>query len=359
MTTTTDPGVEFHPLTVTDVSRLTDEAVAVTFDVPPELRDDYRHVAGQHLILRATIDGRDVRRSYSICSPAGSDRLQVGIKHLPGGAFSTWANTELAPGTVIEATKPAGEFVHRPRRDTGGSYAAIAAGSGITPVLSIIATTLRDEPESRFTLIFGNREGRSVMFLDEIDAVKGAYPDRFMVMHILSRESHAVPLLEGRIDADKLDDLFSTVVEPDDVDTWYLCGPRGLVETAREVLTARGVDPGLVHDELFYAGDVIAPVAPVEESTGATVRFTLDGRTSTVMVDPDGAPILDHVLSVRPEGPFSCRSGACASCRAQVTEGEVRMDRNWSLNNAEVAAGQILTCQSHPVSDVVELTYDV
>ena len=356
--TEAERGVRFHPLTVAAVDRLTDDAVSVAFHVPDDLRDVFTHVAGQHLILRATIDGQDVRRSYSICSPVGAERPRVGIKHLPGGAFSTWANTELQPGMVIEATPPTGDFLHRPSRDTGRSYGAVAAGSGITPVLSIIATTLRDEPDADVTLIYGNREGRTVMFLDEIDDLKGRYPDRLMVVHVLSRESHAVPLFEGRIDETKLAALFDTVVDAHGKNGWFLCGPQGVVEAARSVLTARGVDPAIVHDELFYAGDVV-PVAPVEEGTGATVRFTLDGRTSTVRVDPNGAPILDHVLSVRPEGPFSCRSGACASCRAQVTAGEVRMDRNWSLNDDEVARGQILTCQAHPSSDVVELTYDV
>lgn len=358
MTVVSDQAVRFHPLTVAAVERVTDDSVAVSFDIPNELREEYRHTAGQHLILRATIDGEDVRRSYSICSPVGSEQIQVGIKQLDGGAFSTWANTVLSPGTVIEATPPTGEFLHATDGKVGGSYGAIAAGSGITPILSILATTLRDEPDSRCTLIFGNREGRSVMFLDEIDDLKGRYPDRLRVFHILSRESHVVPLFEGRIDEAKLEALFGGVVDADGIDEWFLCGPRGVVEAARAVLERRGCAPDVVHDELFYAGDAVAPVEVTAE-TGSTVRFTLDGRTSTVMVDPDGPPILDHVLTVRPEGPFSCRSGACASCRAQVTVGDVRMDRNWSLNEAEVASGQVLTCQSHPVSDVVELTYDV
>jgi ring-1,2-phenylacetyl-CoA epoxidase subunit PaaE len=351
-------AVEFHPLTVDAVDRLTDDAVRVRFAVPPDKASLFAHVPGQHLIVRSTIDGRDTRRSYSICSASGTDVLEVGIKHLPGGMFSTWANRELRPGDVIEVTPPAGEFCHQPDATERRSYGAIAAGSGITPILSIIASTLRDEPASEFTLVYGNREGRSVMFLDEIDALKGRYPDRFMVVHVLSRETHAVPLFEGRIDEDKLRALFGGVVAADTIQEWFLCGPRGVVDAARSVLAERGVPDDHVHDELFFAGDGPTVVA-TDDAVGSVVRFTLDGRTSTVIVDPDGAPILDHVLSVRPEGPFSCRSGACASCRAVVTAGEVRMDRNWSLNGDEVAAGQILTCQSHPVSADVELTYDV
>lgn len=352
-------AVTFHPLTVASVDRLTDESVRIGFAIPEDLVDEFRFVPGQHLTLKADIDGDDVRRSYSICCPSNTDRLEVGIKRLPGGAFSTWANDALRPGMVVEVTPPTGEFTHAPSSDRTGRYVAIAAGSGITPVLSIIASTLRDEPSSEFTLVFGNRNGASVMFLDEVDAIKGAYPDRFSVFHILSREDHAVPLFNGRVDAGKLTELFEAMIEPAGIDEWFLCGPRGLVEDARSVLAATGVADDKVHDELFYAGGDGPPVVAVDDAIGSDVRFTLDGRTSSVTVDPDGAPILDHVLSVRPEGPFSCRSGACASCRAQVTQGEVRMDRNWSLNADEVARGQILTCQAHPVSDIVELTYDV
>ena len=352
-------AVTFHPLTVASIDRLTAESVRVTFAVPDELSDQFRFVPGQHLTLRAEIDGEDVRRSYSICCPSDTGTLQVGIKHLPGGAFSSWANGALTPGMVIEATPPTGEFIHEADASRRARYVAIAAGSGITPVMSIIESTLRDEPMSEFTLVFGNRNGSSVMFLDDIDAIKGRYPDRFSVFHILSREGHAVPLFNGRVDDAKLGELFSSLIDADTVDEWFLCGPRGLVEDARATLSGIGVAETKVHDELFYAGGDGPTVVAVDDEVGSEVRFTLDGRTSTVTVDPDGAPILDHVLSVRPEGPFSCRSGACASCRAQVTAGEVRMDRNWSLNAAEVEAGQILTCQSHPVSDVVELTYDV
>ncbi|MGI9666359.1 MAG: 2Fe-2S iron-sulfur cluster-binding protein [Acidimicrobiia bacterium] len=352
-------AVAFHPLTVSSVASLTDDSVVVTFEIPEELGETFRFIPGQHLTLRRTINGEDVRRSYSICSPSGSASLQVGIKKLEGGTFSTWANDQLSAGMSLESTPPAGEFLLEAEPGRAGVYVAIAAGSGITPVLSIIASTLRDEPNSRFTLIFGNRNGTSVMFLDEIDAIKGRYPDRFSVFHILSRESQPVPLLSGRLDAEKLSELFRTVVSPRAVDGWYLCGPRGMVEGARAVLSSLATDPNRIHDELFYAGGDGPVEAAVDDAIGSQVRFTLDGRTSSVIVDPDGAPILDHVLSVRPEGPFSCRSGACASCRAQVTAGEVRMDRNWSLNQAEVDAGQVLTCQSHPVSEVVELTYDV
>lgn len=350
---------EFHTLTVASVEPLTDDSVAVTLDVPTDLADAYAHTPGQHLIVRATIDGEDVRRSYSICSPAGTASPRVGIKHLSGGAFSSFANGQLRAGDMLEVTPPKGEFTLTPSGSNRNHYVAFAAGSGITPVMSMISSVLEREPRSMFTLIYGNKNGRSVMFLDDLDAMKGSYPDRFVLLHILTRETHSIPLLEGRIDESKVDQLLGTVIDPETVDSWYLCGPRGMVDAVRSSLSGRRIATDTIHDELFFAGGVDEIEVAQDDVVGSRVRFTLDGRTSTAIVATDGAPILDHVLAIRPEGPFSCRSGACASCRAQVTEGEVRMDRNWSLSAEEVASGQILTCQSHPVSDVVELTYDI
>ena len=352
-------AVEFHTLVVSGVEPVTDNSVAVTFDVPEDLVETFAHDAGQHVIVKAAIDGESVRRSYSICSPADSRELTVGIKHLDGGVFSTYANSVLSVGDTIEVTPPTGDFTISVNRENDNHYIAIAAGSGITPVLSMISTVLAAEPASRFTLIYGNRDGRSVMFLDELDALKNRYPERFVVFHILSRESHAIDLFEGRIDQEKLIRLFSTVVDAGTATDWYLCGPSGMVRAAQAVLTAGGVPEHNIHDELFFAGDDTTFVPVSDDAVGSEVKFTLNGRTSTIVVDPSGAPILDHALAVRPDTPFSCRSGACASCRARVTVGKVTMDRNWSLNQEEVDAGQILTCQSHPVSEVVELTYDL
>jgi ring-1,2-phenylacetyl-CoA epoxidase subunit PaaE len=354
-------AAEFHTLEVATVEPLTDDSVVIRFDVPDHLRDAYRFTAGEHLILRTEIDGEDVRRSYSICAGAGSQTLQVAVKRLGGGAFSTYANHHLTAGDMLEVATPTGDFTVTTDPSNHRHLAAVAAGSGITPVIAMIETVLEEEPESAFTLIFGNRTTLSVMFLDELGALKDRYPDRLVVMHVLSREGNLVPLFTGRIDAAKLDRIFSTVLDADTVDAWYLCGPAGLVETTRAVLTARGVAESVIHDELFYAGrDVTGVViADADVEGAAEVFFTLDGRTSRVAVQPDGPPILDHALAVRPDAPFSCRSGACASCRAVVTKGEVALDRNWALNEEEVAAGQILTCQAHPATEVVELDYDI
>ena len=352
-------AAEFHALEVASVEPLTDASVAVTFVVPPDLTEAYRFIPGQHVIVRHEIDGEDVRRSYSICTSANSSELRVGVKRLDGGAFSTFANKDLTAGDVLEVTLPVGEFTVATDPSNANHYLAIAAGSGITPVMSMIATVLEDEPDSRFTLVYGNSNSMSVMFLDELATLKDRYPSRFVLMHILSREANAIPLFDGRIDAGKLEELFGSVIDADSVDGWYLCGPSGVVEAARKTLSARRVDEADIHDELFYAGDEVRAPIPADDPEGSTVRLTLNGRTSTLVIDPDGAPILDHALAARPDAPFSCRSAACASCRALLTVGEVRMDRNWALSDDEVAAGHILTCQSHPVSDDVELTYDL
>lgn len=352
-------AAEFHKLTVSSIESITDESVRVTFDVPPDLQDAYCHVAGQHVIVRATIDGETVRRSYSICSKPAVGTFSVGVKRLAGGAFSTFANADLKAGDTLEVTPPTGSFSIATDPDNANHYIAIAAGSGITPILSMIDAVLQDEPASRFTLVYGNRDGRSVMFLDDLDRLKNHNPGRFVLFNILSRETNAVPLFEGRLDEEKIVQLLTTVVDAGSATDWYLCGPSGVVEAAESVLERGGVPPERVNQELFYAGGDTPAVTAVDDTFGSTVRVTLGGRTTTLIVDPDGSPILDHVLSVRPEAPFSCRSAACASCRALVTVGEVAMDENWSLEAEEVAKGQILTCQSHPISDVVELTYDV
>ncbi|KAA3637003.1 MAG: phenylacetic acid degradation protein, partial [Armatimonadetes bacterium] len=223
--------MEFHVVTVAAIEPLTDDAVAVSLEIPPALAEGFAHTPGQHLILRATIDGEDVRRSYSICSVPGAVKPTVGIKHLPGGVFSTYVHEQLKVGDPIEVTHPTGDFTLTPDASNRNHYVAIAAGSGITPVLSMIRSVLEFEPSSMFTLVYGNKDGGSVMFVDELDDLKGRYPSRFSLLHVLSRERHEVELLEGRIDAEKLDRMLNTIIDPAAVAGWYLCGPRGMVDT--------------------------------------------------------------------------------------------------------------------------------
>ena len=352
-------SVEFHPLTVT-VRPETVDSVCVSFDVPAELREQFRHSPGQHLVLRTHLDGEDVRRSYSICSSANDTDLRVGIKRIVGGAFSTFATTELADGDTLDVMPPIGEFVHVPDATAHAHYVALAAGSGITPILSILTTTLESEPSSRCTLVYGNRTSTSIMFLDEIAALKDRFPDRFHAIHVLSREPNEVPLFEGRIDEAKLRSLCATLIDVDHVDGWFVCGPLDMVETAERTLGELGVADDRVRSELFFDQRVEVPPSDVADSANAiTLTLTLDGRTSVVAVDPDGPPLLDYARSVRPEVPFACKGGMCATCKGRVIEGEVRLDKNYALTAEELEAGYVLTCQAHPVDGDVTLTYDV
>ena len=348
----------FHWLTVTEVAQLTDEAVAISLDVPNDARDSFRYLPGQHMVLRAIIDGEDVRRSYSICSNAKEGKLRIGVKRLEGGAFSTFATTRLAAGDMIEAMPPIGEFVIEPDRALARHRCAIVAGSGITPVLSLVSTTLESEPESRWSVIYGNSRAGSVMFLDEIEGLKDRYGSRLHLIHVLSREE-TVPLLTGRIDRERLEGIFSALVDFSSVDEWYLCGPYEMVMTSRAFVEGHGVAPDVVHDELFFAGPPPDPsVRPRSADTGSVeLVFTLDGRDSAVRLDPDQA-LLDAALVMRPELPYSCRGGMCASCKALLIEGEVEMDKNYALVAEDLNRGFTLTCQAHPRSDRVVVDFD-
>jgi len=352
-------SLDFHPLRVLEVSPLTDDAVAVTFGVPPELTEAFRYLPGQHMTLRAMIDGRDVRRSYSICSNANDGKLRVGIKRLPGGAFSTYATSALAAGDVIDAMPPVGEFSIVPDPTTARHRVAIAAGSGITPVVSLISTTLESELRSSWTLLFGNRTANTVMFLEELEGLKDRFPDRFQMFHLFSREGADLPLLAGRIDDEKLRAVHRLLAGRA-VDGWYLCGPYDMVMTARETLSSLGAEPDLIHDELFFAGPLDPSTLPPEPSPGegsVELRVILDGRAVETRMSADTS-ILDAALRVRSELPFSCKGGMCASCKGRIEQGAVRMDKNYALIDSEVDAGYVLTCQSHPVSDRVVVRYD-
>jgi ring-1,2-phenylacetyl-CoA epoxidase subunit PaaE len=354
----------FHPLPVAAIERLTDDSVAVTFDVPAELADQYRFTPGQHLTLRCQLAGDDVRRNYSICAPATTGPLRVAVKRLPDGVFSTFALERLRPGDTIEVMTPSGRFTVPLDPDQAKHYCALAAGSGITPVLSILATALEVEPQSRATLVYGNRTSRSIMFLEELADLKDRYLERFCVLHVLSRERQEADLLNGRIDAPKLKVLLDTVVPPESVDEWFLCGPLEMIETARDTLAERGVELAHIHRELFHVGP--APPRPAPDPAGHTIEaedtsevtILLDGRASTFPLAPSAEPILDAALAVRGDAPYACKNGMCGTCRAKVTEGEVAMDHNYALEESELAAGFVLACQSHPAAERVTLDFD-
>lgn len=344
----------FHTLPVRAIEPLTDDAVAVTFSVPPELRTQYAYEPGQHLTVRRFVDGAEMRRNYSICVPPPADglpeSLTIAVKRLGPGGFGEYAAETLRVGEELEVMTPMGRF----RLQDGEHHVAIAAGSGITPVLAIAGAALRRG--ERVSLIYGNRATASIMFLEEIADLKNTYPDRFTALHVLSRESRESALLSGRIDASNLPVLLSAVGE---ADQYYLCGPMGLVTTSRDVLTAAGVPRKHVHFELFHAdtppprpAEVAVPVA------GTEITVRLGGRLSQATMTADDACVLDTVLRVRPDAPYSCTGGVCGTCRARLTEGEVTMTVDYALEPDEKAEGFVLACQSRPQSERVALDFD-
>jgi ring-1,2-phenylacetyl-CoA epoxidase subunit PaaE len=353
----------FHPLRVASVERLTDDAVAITFDVPDHLRDEFRFLPGQHLSVRSPELGDQVRRNYSICAPATESRLRIGVKRIPDGVFSSYASERLRPGDMLDVMTPTGSFSTPLDPAQAKRYAAVAAGSGITPVLSILSTALQVEPDSTAVLIYVNRNTPNIMFLEDLEDLKNAYPERFQLYHILDQEAQDVELFSGRLDAERLERIFDSLVPVEDVDEWFLCGPLPMTDAVREVLLARGADEAHVHRELFHAGTPAAGarrrvVSETEAVSGATITVLLDGRSQKFMLPYDGESVLDATLRTRPDAPYACKNAVCGTCRAKVIEGEVTMDANYALEPQELAAGFVLTCQSHPVTDRVTVDYD-
>ena len=345
----------FHTLTVASVERLCDDAVAVTFDVPDDLRAAYDFEAGQSLTLRRVIDGEDHRRDYSICARAG-ERPRVGVRLIPGGRFSEWLVNEVRPGDEVEVQTPRGSFRAAP---DGGRHLCIAAGSGITPMMSIASTVLT-HPGSRLTLLYGNRTTTSVMFAEELADLKNRYGARFDLVHVLSREPRDVELFSGRLDGERLRRLLSALVPLPAVDHVWLCGPFGMIADARETLAELGVDRDKVHFELFYVDEPPPEVnrpEPVVTGETSNVTVVLDGRSTTSAM-PKDQTILDAAQKTRADLPFACKGGVCGTCRAHLTVGEVDMRRNYALDDDEIARGFVLTCQSHPVSDEVTVDFD-
>ena len=346
---------QFHELTVARIDKLCDDAVAVTFDVPPDLAAEYRFRPGQSLTLRRMVGGREERRSYSICAPAGQPP-RIGVREVPGGVLSGWLVNEVGPGDRIEVQPPSGSFTPD---GAPGRHVLIAAGSGITPVLSIAASALADE-QSEATLLYGNRRADTVMFAEEIADLKDSYPVRLQLAHVLSREPQEVELFSGRLDADRLRKLLPALCDVDSVDHWWLCGPYGMVTDAIEVLGELGVPSQRLHRELFYVEETPPEQEHHQETPltgGCEVTVILDGRKTTATIPAD-QPVLDGAQLARPDLPFACKGGVCGTCRARLVSGEVRMRRNFALEQAELDAGFVLTCQSLPVSDRLTVDYD-
>lgn len=353
----------FHSLTIKEVRPETRDVVSIAFEVPPQLQDDFRFTQGQYLVMRTQLDNEEVRRSYSICSGVEEGELRVAIKRVPGGRFSAFANEVLKPGHQLDVMPPSGSFFVPLDPTRQGNYLGVAAGSGITPILSIIKSTLAREPGSRFTLLYGNRSSSGALFRDRLEDLKNRYLDRLNLIFVFSREQQDVDLYNGRIDADKCGQLFSRWMDVSSLDAAFICGPHAMTETVRGSLEGNGMPAGRIHYELFAAVGSehkreAREAARELDSAVSQITVVSDGRALSFDLARNTQSVLDAGNAVGAELPYSCKAGVCSTCKCKVIEGEVEMDSNHALEDYEVAAGYVLSCQSFPVSDKVVLDFD-
>jgi ring-1,2-phenylacetyl-CoA epoxidase subunit PaaE len=380
----------FRTLEIEDVRRETEDCVSIAFTIPPELREEFRFVQGQNVTVRLRIAGEEVRRSYSICSSPLDEELRIAVKKMPSGLFSTYANEQLQKGHQLEVLAPTGKFYTELRAENRKHYLAFAAGSGITPVLSLIKTTLAVEPNSHFTLVYGNRNRLTILFREELEALKNRYMNRLSLHHILSREQMDVPLNQGRIDAEKCAALCSRLIDLSSMDEVFLCGPGEMIFAVRDWLEEQGVERKKIHFELFHTqtgepvlGQGLAGAASsigkggiagrggrgiVEGGVGggrtssvvvSRVTVRLDGVSHDFDLPYEGESVLEAALMQGVDLPFACKGGVCCTCRAKLVEGEVEMEVNYALEADEVAAGFVLTCQSHPRTERIVVDFDI
>ncbi|HTI18239.1 MAG TPA: 1,2-phenylacetyl-CoA epoxidase subunit PaaE [Trinickia sp.] len=359
------PTPQFHPLRIREVRPETADALTVSFDIPPALREHYRFTQGQFVTLKAHIDGVETRRSYSICiGVTDYDRdgeLRIGIKRIRGGRFSNFAFDALKPGHMIDVMTPDGRFFTHLNAEHRKQYVAFAGGSGITPVLAIIKTTLELEPRSTFALVYGNRDVDSIMFAEELEDLKNRYMSRFMLHHVLSDAFQEVELMNGILDQAKCAGFLDVLLPPDSIDEAFICGPAGMMDAAEAALKAAGVADSKIHVERFgtplpQAG---VPVIGMTDTTpAADLEIVLDGKRRKLRLPYEGASLLDVGLHAGLALPYACKGGVCCTCRAKVLEGEVRMDKNYTLEEQEIQDGFVLTCQCHPISERVVVSFD-
>ena len=355
----------FHALTVKDVRQETHDAVSIAFNIPDNLLDAFRYNQGQYLTIRREIEGEETRRSYSICTGIHEHELRVAVKLVPGGSFSTFANQALKPGDSLEVMPPQGKFFVPLDPSREGHYLAVTAGSGVTPIMSIVSTTLETEPKSRFTVIYGNRSTTGTLFRERLQDLKDRYLERLNIIYVFSREQQEIDLYNGRIDADKCNALFDRWVEVPKLDAAFLCGPQEMTETVRDVLTKHGLPKDKVHFELFTTGLPTAGakrrqekgVEHVEAET-SHIKVIIDGRTIEYDLPRNTKSILEAGNEHGADIPFSCKAGVCSTCLAKVEEGEVEMDANFALEDYEIEAGMVLSCQCFPLTKKVTLNYD-
>jgi len=352
---------QFHSLKVVAKTNETQDSVRIAIDVPEKLKGEFAFLPGQHLPIQIEQDGKHLRRTYSICSACGCWPLEIGVRIQPGGKFSEFAANELNVGDMLDVMPPTGRFHLAPERADGKVHIGFAGGSGITPLLSIIASILREEPNSRFALFYGNRKQRSTMFIEDLFALKNRYPDRFQLHFVFSQEETEFEINSGRIDADKVAELHARFCSGDKPDEAFVCGPESMITTVTEALTGLGMADEAVHSERFGAPrrgvPYVAPASAISED-GVSVTVIMDGHKKSFEMGREGASIVDAAAESGVELPYSCKGGVCATCRTHVRQGEVRMETNYGLEPWEIEAGFVLACQSRPVSDQVLLDYD-
>src|SRR6476660_4992528 len=351
----------FHRLAVTDLRREASDAVSMTFVIPVELKDDYSFTPGQYLTLRATLDGEEVRRSYSICSGPDDGEIRIAVKKVDGGAFSSWAADELKRGDELDVMTPTGRFGVVPQAEAGRIHVGFAAGSGITPILSIVKGVLAREPDSRFFLFYGNRTTDNIMFLEALEELKDRFIDRLSIFHVISGEEQDIPILHCRLDGDKVRVLLRSLVPAESVDHVFICGPLGMSEDIEATCRDLGIAEDRIHVERFVSGLGGKPRArtfvPASAPPKTLAALIIDGKRREVPV-AEGEAILDAALRAGMDLPFACKGGMCSTCRAKLVEGEAQMEVNYSLEPWELKAGFILTCQAKPCSDKVVVDYD-
>lgn len=357
----------FHSLKIKDLKKETNDAVTISFDIPEKLKEEFHFKPGQHLTIRMDMNGNEIRRSYSICTAPHEDVIKVAVKKIDSGLFSNYANLNLKKGHLLEVMPPLGRFSPHIDADKEGNYLLIAAGSGITPIISILKTILYSEPKSTVTLIYGNKNTRSIMFKEELEDLKNIFLERLNLFFLLSREKLDAPLLSGRIDREKLDLFFSKVLSLEEFTDAFLCGPESMVLTAKEMLKSRNMPEKNIHLELFTTpGQDVAAVAlkaneipDFDPASESMVSLKLDGKTYEFNLKYNAESILDAALLQGADLPYACKGGVCCTCRAKLVEGEVDMTVNFGLEHDEVEAGFILTCQSHPRSEKLIVDFDI
>lgn len=356
-------SAHFYPLSVCSIHPETPDCVVVEFAVPTHLQSTFAFVQGQNITLRAEVNGEDLRRSYSICTAPHQGQLKVAVKKIPGGRFSTYVNEYLKTGDVLQVMPPTGRFNTKLHSDHQKNYVAFAAGSGITPILSIISSILHEERHSRITLVYGNRNRASIIFFETIAALKNKYLNRFHCIHLLSREEADSPVNNGRIDAQKLDQL-STLIQYQQVDDYFLCGPEEMIFTVKSYLEQQSVSPEKIHFELFSSPGQSPALQQTNQLASdsaaiSTITIVSDGRRFQFPLPFAGASILDAALKQGADLPFACKGGVCCTCKAKLLDGTVEMKVNYALEKEEVEQGYILTCQSHPTSESVLVDFDI